>query len=209
MPPSSTLKPVLSGPALVYYGPIPVSVATTGSTTVGLLPDGANRLIVLDARLVVQGLNGNLGTAPVVVLETRTNGQVVGSSLTLTAAAADRQFPFVIPSNGYTLTNSETQSLTVRTTTANGGVATTFRARTDNIATLTTATHNLSPGDTVTIVGVGGTGYNQENAVVISVPSSTTFTYYSEGADEASTADTGGAVTGLGDLLFYATALLV
>jgi len=71
---------------------------------------------------------------------------------------------------------------------------TTNRARTSNIATLTTSTtHGLSIGDVVEIEGVTGSEYNGV-FVVLSVPTTTTFTYTSTAADEGSTADTGGTV---------------
>ncbi len=72
--------------------------------------------------------------------------------------------------------------------------ATTNRARTSNIATITTGSaHGLAIGDFVEVAGVGGTGYN--GAVeVLTVPSGTTFTYASTGTNEGSTADTGGTV---------------
>jgi hypothetical protein len=72
--------------------------------------------------------------------------------------------------------------------------ATTNRARTSNVATITTSVaHGLAVGDIVETVSIGGTGYNSVN-VVLSVPSGTTFTYASTGSDEGSTADTGGIV---------------
>ena len=72
--------------------------------------------------------------------------------------------------------------------------STTNRARASNIATLTTsAVHVLSVGDLVTISGVTGAPYNG-TVQVLSVPTTTTFTYTSVGTDEGSTADTGGTV---------------
>ena len=73
-------------------------------------------------------------------------------------------------------------------------VATVSRARTTNVATLVTATHNLSTGMVVSITGLGGTGYNAAN-VTVTVLTSTSFTYPNTGGDEGTTADTGGTVT--------------
>ena len=72
---------------------------------------------------------------------------------------------------------------------------TTYRVRTTNVVTLTTSTaHLLNVGDTVVISGVGGTGYNG-TVVVLSVPSTTTFTYNNGTySNEGSTADTGGSI---------------
>jgi len=70
----------------------------------------------------------------------------------------------------------------------------TLRERTSNIATLTTsAVHGLSVGDYVNIDAVDAT-YDRKPAVVLSVPTTTTLTYSSVGADEASTADAGTAI---------------
>lgn len=63
-----------------------------------------------------------------------------------------------------------------------------------NTATLTfAAAHGLSTGTSVTITLCGGTGYNLSN-VQINVLSTTSFSYYSSGAAEISTADTAGRV---------------
>lgn len=72
---------------------------------------------------------------------------------------------------------------------------TTNRARdAGNTATITTATaHGLTTGNFVTITGLGGTGYNLTN-VPVTVTSPTTFTYFSFGGAEATTADTAGRV---------------
>jgi len=78
-------------------------------------------------------------------------------------------------------------------------VATTNRARTSNVATLTTgAAHGFKVGDTLTMTGIGGTGYNA-TAVVATVPTTTTFTYANTGDNEGSTADTGGSIDGIAD----------
>jgi hypothetical protein len=72
--------------------------------------------------------------------------------------------------------------------------STTDRERTSNIATLTTdGNHGLSVGDVVEVEGVTGVEYNGV-FVVLSTPTTTTFTYDSIGSGESSTADTGGTV---------------
>ncbi len=75
-------------------------------------------------------------------------------------------------------------------------VATTNRARTAGISTMTTAAHLLVVGQTVVITGMTDTTFNG-TWVVLSVPSTTTFTFYNglEGTDVASGADVGGTVT--------------
>lgn len=78
-------------------------------------------------------------------------------------------------------------------------VATTNRARTTNVATLTTgAAHGFRVGDTLIMTGIGGVGYNV-TATVASVPTTTTFTYSNTGGDEGSTADIGGSINGVVD----------
>jgi hypothetical protein len=63
-----------------------------------------------------------------------------------------------------------------------------------NIATIVTASaHGLNTGAYVTVSTMGGTGYNLTN-VQVTVVNSTTFTYYSAGAVETTTADAAGRV---------------
>lgn len=72
--------------------------------------------------------------------------------------------------------------------------ASTNRARTSNVATITTSVaHGLAVGDVVEVSGMGGTGYNG-TVVVLSAPTGTTFTYANTGTDEGSTADTAATV---------------
>lgn len=58
---------------------------------------------------------------------------------------------------------------------------------------VTSAPHMLTTGDFVTTTGFGGTGYNLTNAPV-TVVNPTTFSYFSFGAAEGTTADTAGRV---------------
>ncbi len=205
----SNTKPNLSGPAgPVYYGPISVDLGNTGTTTVGVLPDNANRFVPQTVSLVMLKESGTLTTPAVVTLDDGTAGHTVASSTTLTTAAQDRLFPMAIPANAYTLTDTAAP-LTFRVTTAAVGSSTTFRERTDNVATLTTGVaHGYVAGDVVTVRGITADNtYNQENAKVIAAPTTTTFSYYAEGADEAITADTNGRVSA-STALIYVTGLL-
>jgi hypothetical protein len=71
---------------------------------------------------------------------------------------------------------------------------TTHRARTSNVATLTTASaHGLGVGAVVNVRGLGGTGYNGRVTTLAGTTGST-IVYASTGANEGSTADTGGQV---------------
>lgn len=69
------------------------------------------------------------------------------------------------------------------------------RARSGTTVTLvTTAAHGYSTSDTVTISGLGGTGFN--GSFVITVTNATTFTYTSgTSGTVTTTADTGGVIT--------------
>jgi len=74
-------------------------------------------------------------------------------------------------------------------------VATVHRARASNIATIgTVSAHGLAIGNGIKVSGVGGTGYNG-NAIVLTVPDTTHFTYVNTGDNEAETSDTGGTIT--------------
>lgn len=87
--------------------------------------------------------------------------------------------------------------LTAITAAASGfsTLTTSSRARdAGNIATIVTSTaHGLRTGAYVTVTSLAGTGYNLSN-VQVTVVNSTTFTYYSTGSSEGTTADTAGRV---------------
>lgn len=92
-------------------------------------------------------------------------------------------------------------------------VATTFRARAANVATVTinatggvatgtnagAGTNNVVVGDHITITGLGGVGYNVADVVVTAVSgaSGNVISYANTGSNEGSTADTAGTVTKL------------
>jgi hypothetical protein len=78
--------------------------------------------------------------------------------------------------------------------TSYASVTTSSRARASNVATITTSSaHTLFVGARINISGLSGTGYNGVQTVV-SIPSSTTFTYASTGSDESTATDTNGTV---------------
>lgn len=74
------------------------------------------------------------------------------------------------------------------------GPATSFsRKRASNVATIVTVQeHGLVAGQVVDISGLGGTGYNASDVTIVSVPTTTSFTYSNTGSDEAVTEDAGG-----------------
>jgi hypothetical protein len=84
----------------------------------------------------------------------------------------------------------------------NSTISSTYRSRnSSSIATITSSVHNLAPGDVVTLQAFGGTGYNHTMTTVVSVPSTTTFTFNSPGSGEPLTADNVGTI-GIGVPVF-------
>lgn len=79
--------------------------------------------------------------------------------------------------------------------------ATASRARTSNVATITTsAAHGLTDGMVVTISGLADSSFNG-TFTVASAPTSTTFTFANTGSNVSTTTDTGGTVDpGLDDV---------
>ena len=101
-----------------------------------------------------------------------------------------------------TIYNQTTDELLVITDSLRAGVSktTTFRSLTSNVATLTTsATHGLSAGDIVTVAGIDST-FNGEHEV-LSVPTTTTFTYAKTATNVANTSTTSGTVVRDTDVL--------
>ena len=75
-------------------------------------------------------------------------------------------------------------------------VGTINRARTSNIATITTdADHGYVVGDIVRVSAMADSTYDQEYVEILTVPTTTSYTYNNTGVDEATTADTGGLST--------------
>ena len=91
------------------------------------------------------------------------------------------QYLVMDPTQSYTFTTDETCSLT-------------FAERNSDVATITTsAAHNLQVGNTVQILNTTDETYN-ENGLVLSVPTSTTFTY--SNVDSADPTKASAAATG-------------
>lgn len=85
---------------------------------------------------------------------------------------------------------------TVATDRGDAEVSTTYRARADNVATITTdEPHSLQVADVVAVATMGDATYDAAAAVVASVPTPYTFTYANTGTDETAVADTAGTVT--------------
>jgi hypothetical protein len=81
--------------------------------------------------------------------------------------------------------------------TVGAGQATATRSRTSGVATIVTgAAHGFSTGDTITIASMTDATFNDVQAEII-VVDSTTFTYENAGVDVVSGADTAGRVGAL------------
>jgi hypothetical protein len=182
---------------LVTYLNVPFDLQVAGDVDlVGPLPDGATRFHTINAILDINYVRGTETVAAQVGADAGTDGQTILTTQTLTGAAEDRQYVLLPAANGRVVTG--TNKLRLKKVALGVGQATTFRVRTDNIATLTTAAaHGLVAGDVVTISGVTGAPYNGGSVRVLTVPTTTTFTYESVGVNETSTADTGGRVGAL------------
>jgi hypothetical protein len=178
---------------LVTYLDVPIDLMIAGDTDlVGPLPDGATRFHPQSVILDLQFVKGTETVAAQVGGDTGTNGQTVLTTQTLTGAAQDRQYVLNPSANGFVITGS--RKLRLKKVALRVGQAITNRARANNIATLTTAAaHGFAAGDVITVASVGGTGYNG-TVTVLTVPTPTTFTYASVGANETIATDTAGRV---------------
>lgn len=99
------------------------------------------------------------------------------------------------PTASYTLGLPLPTDVPIATATAFAEKSSSTRARdAGGTATIvTTAAHGLTTGDYVTTTGFAGTGYNLTNAPV-TVVNATTFTYFTFGAAEGTTADAAGRI---------------
>lgn len=192
--------PTTSAPArhqhnrrLVTYLDIPFDLMIAGDVDLsGPLPDNATRFHPTSVVLDINFVRGTETVAAQVGADNGTNGQTVFTTQTLTGVAQDRQYVLVPSANGFVITG--TKKLRLKKVALRVGQAITNRARANNIATLTTAAaHGFAPGDVITVASVGGTGYNG-TVTVLTVPTATTFTYASVGANETTAADTAGRV---------------
>jgi len=181
----------------VLFGPVNVNLAFAGDTDIVDLLSENTKFFPTGFRVYAAYQKGTLSVVPQIVFDTGTDAQNVSAALTMTSVASGTNFHLAPPATVMqTITGAK--KLRLKKTALAVGQATTFRARTDNVALLTTsAVHGLAVGDKVTVASVGGTGYNAELVTVLSVPTTSTFTYANEGADEASTADTAGRVGAL------------
>lgn len=179
----------------VRFGPQSVNFITDTSVIIGKANQDSDRVIATQVFVLFTNANGTLSQQAIATVDDGTTGHTIASSTTFTNPVTNRYTQMAIPALAYQVTGDAEDVYYRLLITQNAiGQATTFRERTNNIATLTTgANHNLVAGQTTQVASVGGTGYNGI-VTVLDVPSATTFTYYNVGADEGSTADTDGRV---------------
>lgn len=191
----SNVNPWSNNTGVVRYGPFPVDFITDTNVQLGSIQYDQERLIVQSAWVDFINVNGTLSQNAIATVDDATTGETVGSSLTFSAAATDKAYGFVIPNPFYVITGNATTAYPRLHITQNAiGQATTLRERTDNIATVTTAAvHGLNPGDITRVASMTDDSYDGL-VQVITTPTTSSITYYSAGADEASTADTAGRV---------------
>lgn len=179
---------------LVHYKNIELDLTgdLAADTLLVALDDPSTRFFPLDIVIDKYRVGGTYQTDPQIQLRV---GSTATSSVLVTATAmtdVEGQFQrLVTGASGDVVTGGD--EFFARISTAGIGQVTATRARAAGIATIATAVaHGLVPGDRVRVHAVG-TGYDGLHTV-LTVPSTTTFTFASEGADEAVTADVNGDV---------------
>jgi len=179
------------------FGPIAVNLLAAGNADLLVLNDQDTKFFPTSIVLETAYVRGTTATDPVVVVDNGTTGENLTSSLTITDATDNplRYNPLVFVANPFVITGSG--KLRLLKSTVGLGQATATRARTSGVATIVTAAaHGFTTGDTITIASMTDTTFNDEQAEV-TVVNSTTFTYANAGANVVSGADTAGRVGAL------------
>lgn len=176
------------------FGPVNVNLAVAGDIDITDLLSENTKFFPTGFRIYVPYIKGTLSVVPIVFFDTGTDAENVSASLTMTSVTAGTNF-HVAPPATVMQTITGAKKLRLKKSTLGRGQATTLRERTSNIAKITTsAVHGLSVGDKVTVALMTDTTYNAELVTVLSVPTTSSFTYANTGDDEASTADTAGRI---------------
>lgn len=179
------------------FGPIAVNLLAAGDADLLVLNDQETKFFPTSIVLETAYARGTTATDPIVIVDNGTTGENVSASLTITDALDNegRYNPLALAANPYVITG--TSKLRLLKSTVGLGQATATRARTAGVATIVTgAAHGFTTGDTITIAGMTDTTFNDVQAEV-TVVDSTTFTYANAGIDVVSGADTGGRVGAL------------
>lgn len=179
------------------FGPIAVNLLAAGDADLLVLNDQDTKFFPTSIVLETAYARGTTATDPIVIVDNGTTGENITASLTITDALDNqgRYNPLAIAANPYVITGSS--KLRLLKSTVGAGQATATRSRTSGVATIVTgAAHGFSTGDTITIAGMTDTTFNDVQAEII-VVDSTTFTYANAGVDVVSGADTAGRVGAL------------
>ena len=179
------------------FGPIAVNLLAAGDADLLVLNDQDTKFFPTEIILETAYARGTTATDPIVIVDNGTSGENITASLTLTDSLDNegRYNKLSFATNPYTITG--TRKLRLLKSTVGLGQATATRARTAGVATIVTAAvHGFSTGDTITIASMTDTTFNDVQAEV-TVVNSTTFTYANAGANVVSGADTAGRVGAL------------
>lgn len=189
---------VSNNTGIVRYGPINIDLldSTQANSPIGTFQNDQLFVHVIDAVVVGVNVKGTLSVTPIVILNNGTTGQNISSSTTLTSIAAKTYTKLAIPANAVVCGgDAATDFINLYASTLGVGQATTYRARANNEATITTAaTHGFAVGDVIDVLDCTDATFNAKQVSVVSVPTTTTFTYLNAGANVGSTADTAGRV---------------
>jgi aspartate 1-decarboxylase len=180
------------------FGPIPVNLLAAGDADLLVLNDEDTKFFPTSIVLENAYTRGTISVGAAVVADTGTNGENITNSLTVSSSNDDQDTfnPMVVVANPRAITG--TRKLRLRKTTVGLGQATASATRTNGVATIVTgAAHGFATGDTITIASMTNATFNDVQAEV-TVVNSTTFTYANAGVDVvAPGTDTAGRVGAL------------
>jgi hypothetical protein len=182
-----------SGDLIPYNGPTTLQTLDKGAGTMSIYPmdDGAGGYKWLHWLTDVDVARAPIANNTTQRIYYTGDGSPKASDYDLATTGAGTDYPYAYYNLGLPTPLAACTATAVGFSTK----TTSSRARdSGNIATIvTSAAHGLNTGAFVTVTGLGGTGYNLSN-VQVTVVNSTTFTYYSNGTAEATTADGAGSV---------------
>jgi hypothetical protein len=179
------------------FGPIPVNLLASGNADLLVLNDEDTKFFPTSIVLETAYARGTTATDPVVIVDNGTTGEDMTSSLTITDALDNqgRYNPLALVANPYVINGS--RKLRLFKSTVGLGQATDSYKRESGIATIVTAVaHGFATGDVITIASMTDTSFNELQAEV-TVVNSTTFTYANAGVDVAPTSSSAGRVGAL------------
>ena len=179
------------------FGPIAVNLLAAGDADLLVLNDEDTKFFPTSIVLETAYARGTTATDPIVIVDNGTTGENITSSLTITDALDNqgRYNPLTIAANPYVITGS--RKLRLLKSTVGLGQATDSYKRESGIATIVTAVaHGFATGDVITIASMTDTSFNELQAEV-TVVNSTTFTYANAGVDVAPTSSSAGRVGAL------------